>query len=137
MPFMGLACIIMLMHDHPFLSFNGRVQMCVCVYVLSKSNEGLEVGAAAPLSSGSPALRGNIPSYSLVWRPLERKWGRQLSDLPPPPPPFASISPQTPSKLSTSRHRPSAPSFSLCFHSVNNQAVALSVPGPNWAEYWR
>ncbi len=85
--FMGLAYIIMLMHDHPFLSFNGCVQMCVCVYVcvyvLSESNEGSEVGAAAPLSSGSPALRGNIPSYSFFWRPLERKWGRQLSDLPP------------------------------------------------------
>lgn len=64
----------MLMHDHPSPYFNG---LCadVVVCVLSESNEGWEVGVAAPLSSGSPALLGNILPYSLVWRPLGEEMG--------------------------------------------------------------
>lgn len=125
--FTRLAYIIVLMHDLPFLSFNGLcadvcVSVCVCIVQVKWVFGG---GCGCPLSSRSPALRGNTPSYSLVLRPLERKWGRQLSD-----PPHL---PQIPPKLSASRHRststPCAPSVSLCFHSVNNQAVALSVPG--------
>ncbi len=136
-PFTCLACITVLMHDHPFHSFNDlcadvcvracvRVCMCMCVYCPGQIRVRWWVWLP-PFSSWSPALRGNILSYSLILRPLERKWGRQLSDLRLPFPP-----PSLPRLPQSSQHPVNAPhasSFSLCFHSVNNQAVALSVPG--------
>lgn len=104
--------------------------MCLCVYSSNQMRVWRWVWLA-PFSFGSPALRGNIP-HSLVWRPLERKWGRQLSDLPPPLPLHLSQA----LSISSSPHNHPPPS--LCVFTVLTiKPWPWVFRGPNWADCWR
>lgn len=81
--------------DHKFLSLMACVQMFVQV------RWGL--GSGCPLfPPGLLFYRETVP-LSPFLGPLARKWGRQLSDLPPPP----SRPPTFPTSPPASRHHPS------------------------------
>lgn len=80
-----------------------------------------------PFPSRSPNLQWNnpcIPFSGAISEEMElsANWPS------PPSPAYPQPHPNQPVSISSS------PRPTLCFNSVNNQAVALSVPGPNWTQ---
>lgn len=126
--FMCPACIIVPMHDHPFLSLNGLyADLCVCGVQVKW---GLGSGCGCPPSAQVTCFTGK---HSLIF-PLFGAIREEIG------PPAIWPSPLTLPRLPLSPQHlviTLVPPLPLCVFSVNNQAVALSVPGPNWAQCWQ
>lgn len=132
---MCLRCIIMFMHDHPFLFLNClSADVCVCIIQVKWGFGG---GCGYPAFPWVTCFTGQC---SLIFPRLEairEEMG------PPAIWPFSPSAPpslpKTPPKLSASRHRPTStpPSLRCVFTVLTIKLWPWVFRGPNWADCWR